>query len=177
MKYLIILLVSLFFVSCLGTKKTTETTTEVKENKITEVKTDSSNVEKINRSIDDEFLLSVRTNDSITNESIRQALKGFQQNKQSGSNSSSVRFDYEKLAFILKNSIGETKDTNTNTNKEEKIENTKETVMKEYIKKVMQVLPWWAYVIAFIVFLPSIIRWVKGIASIFYPVIGLLTKK
>ena len=177
MKRLIILLFPLFFLSCLGTKKTTETNTSIKEKEKVEINNDSTNVKEVNRSIDDEFLFSLRTNDSITNEAIRKALKDFQQEKRSGSNSSSIRFDYEKLGLVLKNSIGETQDISIETNKEKDTEKSVEEETKEYMKKVMQVIPWWLYVIAFVVFLPAIIKWVKMIVGVFYPVIGLLNKK
>ena len=177
MKYILILLCSILFVSCLGTKKTIENDTKLSEKEKTEVKKDSSSNTVINAKIDDEFLLSLRTQDSATNAAIVNALRDFKQEKKSGGNSTSIYFDEEALAFRLRNIIEETQNKETETNNSSITEKTTEETVKEYSKTVIRMLPWWVWVVAIFFALPYIINTVTKVVALFNPVVGLLTKK
>tara|TARA_R110000772_G_C13307950_1_gene439561 strand:+ start:4712 stop:5260 length:549 start_codon:yes stop_codon:yes gene_type:complete len=176
-KVLIILFLSVFLVSCLGTKKTVENSDSLKELEKIEISNDTTKTETINRAIDDEFLLSLRTSDSLANEAIRKALENFKQEKNSGTNRSSVYFDYDKMALVLKNSIGETKDTELETNSEIKIEKTREELISEYSETVIRMIPWWLWLVAAFFILPHIIKTVTAIINPLGAGITMITKK
>lgn len=154
----ILIFSSFFLVSCLGTKTVVENSEKIKQSEKVEISTDTIQKETVNRAIDDEFLLSLRTSDSITNEVIRKALEGFEAQKSSGSNTSSIYFDYERLAFVLRNTVGETKDTELSTSKEEKTEKSTEVLIKEYTKKVVKMIPWWVWAVVAFIALPHILK-------------------
>ena len=173
----IILILSTFLVSCLGTKKTIDNNSVTKEKEKIEISKDTSKTEKVNRAIDDEFLLSLRTNDSITNDAIRKALENFKQEKRSGNNSSSLYFDYEKMALILRNYVGETKDSDTKTNSDTNKETSKDELVTQYIETVIKKIPWWLWVVGAFFLLPQVMKIFTMIANPLMTGLTILTKK
>lgn len=176
MKYLFILILPFILVSCLGTKKTIENDKQVRETSHTEVSNDSISKEVVNQKIDDEFLLSLRTQDSVTNEAIKKALKDFKQEKKSGGNSTTIVFDEEALAFRLRNIIDETKSTELETNTESNTVQTKEEIVSEYVKTVRNMIPLWLWVIGIIFIAPQFINAITKIIGFFNPAVAAINK-
>ena len=143
------LLILLFvFTSCLGTKKVTETNKETVQIEKSEVKKDSSNLEVINKKIDDEISTIVqRTGDPILDAKIDEILSRINTSKTSGDNSYRFYYDAQLRELRAEFEIGETKDKKVITNKEVVSETSFTEKTDEYIYKKIIALPWWAWLI------------------------------
>ena len=147
MKNLIIIIFGLFLVGCLGSKKVTESSTTSKEK--TEIKSDSTKSEIINKAIDDSIGTKVQSSgDAETDAKIDAILSTLNTSKTSGDNSYRWYYDEKLRELKAEFQIGETKDKELTASNESSSEKSFEENMSEYVKKI--VLPWWAYVIAFV---------------------------
>ena len=173
MKKLILLIFVILFTSCVGSKKTTKKDKVTKITELTDRKKDSATNTVVNSKIDDQFSIPVATADSLVNQSIKKALKDFNFKKSSGSNATSVRFDYEKMAFIVSNLIGETKSTDTTVNTDTNTEKSFEEEVTENTKKIIRIIPWWLWAIGAFFLLPKILN----IVGIFYPPAGMFLNR
>jgi len=167
MRNLTIILFSLLLIGCLGTKKVTESSTNSTEK--TEIKSDSTKFETVNKAIDDKIGTKVQSSgDPETDAKIDEILSKLNTSKTSGDNSYRWYYDEKLRELKAEFQIGETKDKETTATNETISEKSFEENMSEYVKKI--VLPWWAYVIAFVFawpYLKPIVMMILGPANIF----------
>ncbi|WP_416440456.1 hypothetical protein ACH3O9_11290 [Leeuwenhoekiella sp. A16] len=171
--YLLLVLAWLMTGSCVGSKKTFDRNAVKNSSEKISEKNDSVRDTRVNQAINDNFTIPLGTADELVNARIREALANFKAGKQSGSNSTSVYFDEDALAFKIANMIGETKDTNTEVNSNKTTERTDEERVIEASKKIFKVIPWWVYAIAIWFLLPRILQTV----AIFVPQVGVFLSK
>lgn len=155
-KTIIIILLVLLFSACGTFKSAKETSSQIKQTEKREIKQDSLNLTTINKTIDDQVVVSLRTNNAVVDSIIRERLKGFSSQKTSGSNSYKATFDYEKMMLHIATLVGETKNTQTATHKEQTQENTFEKQTDAYISRKVKAIPWWFWLLVVFWFLPQI---------------------
>lgn len=159
--------------SCLGTKKVTETNSKTVQTESLSHISDKQETTAVNRAINENTGISLKTGDSLVDARIRQALRNFNFQKSSGTNSTSVRFDDATMSLLLANIIGETADKSVKEVDRKETERSFEQETDSYIFKKMSQIPWWVYVIAGLYFLPKIIDVAK---IIFIPFAGMIAK-
>lgn len=144
----------LFFCSCGLTKKSL--TSNTKQIEKSEVVTDTSSKETINKKIDDSASFKVAESntgdaefDERVNEAVSNVLRSINFQKSSGDNSYRLYYDEKLRTLEAQIQVGETRDKEVATNKEAVVEKTFEENISEYVKKI--VIPWWMYVIVFII--------------------------
>ena len=176
-KLILLALISLFFSSCAILKK--EKTTTTKEKEKTEIATDTTSKETVNKKIDDSATIKVaqsetgnRDFDLAVNKAVTSILSSINFQKSSGDNSYRAYYDEKLKALQFQIELGETKNKEIETNKEAVTEKSFEENINEYVKKI--VIPWWIYVILIIVFWKQI----SGIVFFIFPQLrGLKTLK
>lgn len=165
-KSLVFIIIAIFFLllnSCLGSKKTSEISSVIKErieieklkDSIKTIIEKSKEIKETNAPIDKENFVSFKTADSLTNQRINDALRGFYFSEKSGGNSYSAKYDEATMQLIFKAFIAQTEnnskessiDTNTSTNTDTKSEKSFEEQTDEYIYKKITKMPWWGWVI------------------------------
>jgi hypothetical protein len=166
MKKLIYLLIIISLTSCLATKKISNKSHIEKEN--TEVNKDSTSIKETNKAIDDKAEIKVKESDTgdrdfdlAVNKAVTDILSSINFQKTSGDNSYKMWYDMKNHMMRLEAKIGETTNSDTSTNSDSKSEKTFEDSLNEYVKKV--VVPWWLYVIGFVLIWP----YIKPIAMMF----------
>ena len=159
--------------SCRSVKSASEKSTVSELTAITEITKDSTKVTKISEAIADDFAFSLRTNNKELDSIIKQRLKGFSTSKQSGNNSYSASFDYEKMALIVKGIVGPSIESETSTNSDAKSEKSFSQQTDEYFSKKIKSIPIWIYILVGLYFLPKIIA---GITAILNPMQTLIGK-
>jgi hypothetical protein len=174
-KILSIILMAAMLSSCGSLKRVTKSDvkTTTKETEKTEKVSDSSRIVEISRGIKDNVSLSLRTNNKIVDSIIKSRLKDFSAGKTSGSNSYSAFFDYDKMSLDLESIIGETKNEEISTNKDEKTETSFTSEMDSYFTDKMTKIPFWIWIAIGLYFLPKILA---GVSAIINPVGSVLSK-
>jgi Fe2+ transport system protein B len=181
-KEFILVLILIFFSSCLGSKKVIENNTSKKSIEKLEVRKDSSNIVEKNKSISDKLDLIVtssKTDDKNFNKKVDskvdEILAKLNTSKKSGDNSYKLYYNLLKRQVEFEAKIGETKNENTVTNTEEKTEKTTEEIIDTYIYKRVTTMPWYLWiVIYFMLFdgkiaslLSNFVPQLRGATSIF----------
>jgi hypothetical protein len=140
-------------VSCGVTKR--DKTTSTKQIEKTEVATDTMSKETINKKIDDAATIKIQESntgdedfDERVNEAVANVLRSINFQKSSGDNSYRAYYDEKLKALQFQIELGETRDTEVETNKEATTEKSFEENISEYVKKI--VVPWWMYLIGII---------------------------
>lgn len=172
--FIIIAILFLLFSSCLGSKKTTEKTSNTKIENSSKTEKDSSVVKEKNNAIEDRITINVpKTDNKELMEMFNNAMRQLNTSKTSGTNSYTSVFDEELMKWIIEFKIGETinKDTNVNNNSETK--NSEKIITEETFKKTVSQIPWWGWAILIIWLLPSII---EKIMFFINPIKSIITK-
>lgn len=172
MKKYIIIISFFLFCSC-ASKKTHFLKNEKTISEAVTTKKDSIKTKEVSRKIEDNFSVSLRTNNKLVDSILKERLKGFVSKKTSGTNSYSAKFNYDKMVLDIATLVGETQNTNTETSTDILSEKTISETTDEYIKEVKKRIPFWVYIIAIIYFLPSIIEKIQFIIN---PLYGILKK-
>jgi len=148
----IALLISLLFLaltSCSTFKESVKTSTQNKK-----TKNDSVVKKEVNKAIDNTYTIPLRTGDDDVDEKIAKALSNYSAGSKSGSNSTNITFDKDLMSFLVQSKVGETLNESTNTNSEKTLEEQTD----EYFEKKIHAIPFWFYVLLFILFLPNLIK-------------------
>lgn len=160
-----VVLLILFFLSCLGTKKITEK----KQTKTLTEKTlsvsDSTKITQTNRKIDDVVTVTVPVSDPKLDAKIDEILSKINTSKTSGTNNYTLSYDRLKRQIIAELSIGETTETNKSTNNSFVSTKKDEERVIETSKKIISVIPWWGWLILIFLIRKQII----SIIAIFIP--------
>ena len=171
-KILFIVLLASGICSCRSVKTVSETNKETNKTEKKEVKKDSINTTVINKSINDALTIPVvksntnnKVKDSIINSKVDEILSRLNTTKKSGNNSYKLFYNLEKRFLELQASIGETKDTNTDTKIEETTEKTFEEKTDEYFSKKVRSIPWWLYALVVFWFFPQILARVQAVIN------------
>jgi hypothetical protein len=157
MKKFILLLAVLLMTGCMGTKSVSDKSTVTKSLRNTDTKHDTQKETKINKGINAQSGISLKTGDSLVNTRIREAMRNYNYSNQSGSNSTNVKFDEASMALLIANIVGETSDTKETDTKTTIKEKTFEQQTDEYLSKKMVAIPWWLWAIGVMMFLPKAI--------------------
>ena len=157
MKNILFILIFISLTSCLGVKKLVEKKSISNETEKTQVIKDSISDREINREINNEYTIPLKSTDSLVNNRIREALQNFQAGAKSGGNSTRIVFDEDALAFKIASIVGQTQNTNTSTNKDTKVEKSTEEVVVETSKKIIKRIPFWIWLVVGLWFLPQIV--------------------
>lgn len=130
--------------SCLSTKKVTDST--LKQTEKTEVIDVRQEKTVTSGAIKDEITINVpeSSNPAVTKELIS-LIKRMQSSKSSGGNGYQLYYDEKLKALKLRIEIAETQNRDTNALKSTTTDNTFEESVNEYIRKT--VIPWWGYAI------------------------------
>lgn len=173
MKKLILLLLISSLHSCTTFKKATEQKTETTTSDIlrSSTKIDSTTLTEINRGIKDNFAVSLRTNNKSLDSLLELKFEGFNSVKTSGSNSFSTRFNKEDFTLGFEAIVGETKNIESKTEKDQNTEQTFTSEVDSYFSEKISKLPFWVYIVAVIFFAPRILA---GVSSILNPAMGLI---
>lgn len=163
MKKFILLLAVLLMTGCMGTKIVSDKSTVTKSLENTDTKHDTQKETKINKGINAQSGISLKTGDSLVNTRIREAMRNYNYSNQSGSNSTNVKFDEASMALLIANIVGETSDTKETDTKTTIKEKTFEQQTDEYLSKKMVAVPWWLWAIGIMMFLPKAIDFVVAI--------------
>lgn len=178
----LLLIILIVCTSCLGSKKVSEKTSLLKET--TSIKNDSVSKQTVNKGINDEATFKVAESntgdvdfDKRVNEAVSNVLRSINFQKSSGDNSYKFYYDEQLRELRAKVELGETRNSEVATNKDAVVE--KEESTTESFKKVVTTLPWWVWVIAFVVFFKQIMgiignvyppaRGINSIAELFNP--------
>lgn len=136
MKKLFILLITFSLIGCLGSKKVTERSNITKQTEKTEIKKDSSKIINTNKAISDKIYTPIpHTENEELNKLVEDFFTNFNTSKTSGNNGYTQRYNPKKRQLETTFEIGETKDIETNTNKETTTEKSFEQQIDEYIYK------------------------------------------
>ncbi len=153
LKYIVVFML---LTSCYTTRKHTEHLAIKHKARLEKVSRDSIATTLVNRSINDRFTLSLKTNDKKVDSIIRKKLAGFVGEKTSGKNSYKASFDAKKLALDIAAKIGQTREkTTTVKTKDSSRTNTEHAVIKT-AKTVIRRIPWWFYLLFGVWFFPTI---------------------
>ena len=167
MKLIAAILIALLMVGCIGSKKTTESSVKRIEN--VKASKDSTSTIATNKKIQDQVIINVpKTDNKEVMDAVIALMERMNTSKISGSNSYKSTFDKEAMQWIVEFAVGQTKDVKTEVIDEKETEKTFEENANEYIKKT--VIPWWLYVVAFIVAFPFI----KSVILLFFPAAKLI---
>ena len=163
MRYLILILI---FTSCLGSKKVTEKTSD--KSLIEKTKTDSTAKETINKGIEDKATFKVAESstgdldfDNRVNDAVANVLRSINFQKSSGDNSYRLYYDEKLRTLEAQIQVGETSSKEVATNKEANKEQTETST--ETFKKYTSMIPWWLWVVAFVVFFKQIMGFIGNI--------------
>ncbi|MFD0862487.1 hypothetical protein ACFQ1M_09735 [Sungkyunkwania multivorans] len=173
MRTTLYILLPFLLIGCLGTKKTTERSNVTRQTEKSEMLRDSSRTKSINRAIDNEYMIPLKSTDSLVNELVREAFSNFSAGARSGSNSTRIVFDEDALAFKIASIVGETSDIETTTTTETKMERSFEQILIENTKKVIRMIPMWVWVALLLWFAPQIMSRIRLLVN---PLIGILKK-
>lgn len=174
MKKIILLFICVIsLASCRSVKRVTEKSSASKAVEKTETVKDSTNVTKISEAISDDVAVSLRTNNKQLDSIIKERLKGFSTSKQSGNNSYSASFDYDKMALIVKGIVGASIESNTATNNDTKTEKSFTAQTDEYFSEKIKRIPIWVYILIGLYFLPKILA---GVTAVINPVQSIIVK-
>jgi hypothetical protein len=178
LSFIVIWIVYIFLVislvSCLGTKKIAEKKSVTKIENSAKKESDSSSVIEKNNAISDRIEINLpKTDNDDLLKLFNAAMSQLNTSKSSGSNSYTSRYDAELMKWIIDFKIGETANKQTDVKNNSENNSFKEITIEETFKKVISKIPWWAYVVAFIWFLPTIIQKVMFFIS---PVKSIITK-
>lgn len=128
-------------------KKTAEKTSDTKTTEFQSVVNDSIQKETINQGIDDTVTVEVPVSDPMLDAKIDEILSKLNTSKKSGSNSYKVKYDPDTNTLTQEATIGETKDSEIISNKENTTEKSFEQTVTENTKKVIKMIPWWGWAI------------------------------
>jgi len=170
MKKLFLILALVSLTSCLGVKKSTENTSSLSVKELTDKSTDSTSKETINKGISDEAVFKVaesntgdaefdiRVNDAVTN-----ILRSINFQKSSGDNSYSLYYDEQLRELKAQIQVGETRNAEVTANSEVVSQKESEKETTSEFKKVVTTLPWWVWIVAFVVFFKQIMGFIGNI--------------
>lgn len=160
--------VSIFF-SCNGSKKITEVNSiKEKENSLKTEKIDEKK-EIVSKEIEDKITIPVEksnTNDkkvdSLVDAKVKEILKKLNTSKQSGTNGYSLSYNELKDLLEVVVQVGETKNTIEKTSNTIEEKSKEYSEVNEYIKKVKGI-PFYWYIIAFIIIFRKQIFYILGL--------------
>lgn len=150
---------------CLGTKKVTEKTNDTKSIEKVEKSSDSVKKETVNKGISDAVTVEIPVSDPMVDAKIDEILRKLNTSKSSGDNSYRLYYDEQLRELRAEFEVGETKSSEIATNTQSNTEKSFEQTVTENTKKVIRMVPWWAWVIAFFLFF----RQIMNIVGIVYP--------
>ena len=158
----------LFFTSCLGSKRVAEKTSDKSLIEIT--KTDSTAKETVNKGIEDKAVFKVAESstgdvqfDNRVNDAVANILRSINFQKSSGDNSYRLYYDEKLRELTAQIQVGETSSKEVATNKEVDKEQTETST--ESLKKYTSMIPWWGWLIGFIV----LFKQIMGVIGVIYP--------
>ncbi|RSC96064.1 hypothetical protein [Tenacibaculum singaporense] len=155
-KRITLVLVILFFSSCVGSKKIVEESTIKKQTEKKEVKKDSSNVIEKNGAIQDKVITPVAsTGNDETDKKIDEILSKLNTTKKSGSNSYRQYYDTETRQLITDFLVAQTQNQKTVTNNESTSETTLEEQINSYVYKRITTMPWYLWVVIYFLLLDT----------------------
>lgn len=169
---LLIILISVIFTSCIGSKKILETSTTKEKEKTSKIENDSIRKEVVSKGITDNATIPVvksRTNDkyvdSLVNAKVSETLSKLNFSKRSGNNGYTLSYNQLKDLIEVGVTVGETKNVEekVSNNKEEKETDTQ--IISEYLKKVRGIPIYWILLALLFVFRKSIF----GLLGMIYP--------
>lgn len=148
MRYLISILILLTFLSC-GAKKATTSNNFIKETSFIESK--DSIVKTITKPIQSTISLSVRSNDSVVNKKVVEALNGFNVKSRSGNNESRLVFNPETISFEVTTESDGSEDVYESTITNNQSNSIKEESKSKIIKR-SGLFPFWTwFLIGFVI--------------------------
>jgi len=176
MKKLIYIIVLMFtLTSCLGTKKTIESSSATKQTEKTETTKDSSSTVETNKAIQDRVVINVPKSDNKeVTAMFERLMQQLNTSKSSGSNSYNMRYDAETRQLLLDFIVGQTQNKQLATNSDTKTELSFEQQVETNTKKIIKMIPWYLWVGLGIIFLPQIINRVTMITN---PLLAFAKKK
>jgi len=152
-KTCILIFIVFLFSSCMATKKTHSDSTTTTE-KVDKTK-DSSKITETSKAIKDNIVINVPQNDNEeVMEMFNQMMRQLNTSKTSGDNSYKLYYDEKLQQLRAEFEVGETQSTDSSTNSDTISEKSFDSEVNDYIKKI--VIPWWAYIIAFVFVWPYI---------------------
>lgn len=173
-KLILIAFTTLFLTSCLGTKKVTESTQKVTENKQTEVKKDSVVKTEVNKPINDKIVINVpETDNKEVMQMFNRLLRQINTSKSSGDNSYRIYYDEQLKQLKADIKIAQTENKETTQKEEKKSEESRTEYVEDRIFKKIKLIPWWVYLIVVLVFWPQI---VSRVMMIYNPIKGFIKK-
>jgi hypothetical protein len=110
-----------------------------------------------------------KKNAELLNKELNRILSNINTNKKSGKNSYSVKWNKVTRTIDVDVTIGETVSIETNNSDIKKADSKSELITFESVYKKIKIIPWWIWLIAAIVFLPTVIK-------LFVPHISALSK-
>jgi hypothetical protein len=110
-----------------------------------------------------------KKNAELLNKELNRILSSINTNKKSGKNSYSVKWNKVTRTIDVDVTIGETVSIETNNSDIKKADSKSELITFESVYKKVTLIPWWIWLIAAIVFLPTIMK-------LFLPHISALSK-
>lgn len=173
MKKVILLLLAINLWSC-GSLKKKETETIKNTEKVSEKTNDSIVLKEINKAINDLVKIKVSSSntnnkvfDSLVNAKVDEILEKINLQKTSGSNQYQISYNKIKREIEASMKVGETQNNTSEVKKTEKQETKDSEYISTYIKKVKGI-PFYWYIIAFIVIFR---KQILDILSLFFPVL------
>lgn len=149
-----VLILVVFFTSCLGSKKVVEKSNTSVSVEKTEVFKDSvANVER-NLAISDKIITPISfTGDKFLDKNIDDFLQKINTEKQSGNNSYQLKYNREKRQLETNITVGETTNKEIATNTSSETEKSVEERINEYVYRRITQLPWYIWVALYFLFL------------------------
>lgn len=145
-KAILIVFATLSLISCMGTKKVTETKQTTKETTSVEKSSDSSSTVKINKAVDDKVSTKVeKTGDPFLDAKIDEILNKINTSKSSGANSYNLYFNKKTRELIAELKMGQTQDSISSTKNSLKSESSFENEIESYVFKKIRAIPWWIW--------------------------------
>lgn len=148
MKKLFLILILFTFCSCLGTKKTTEKTSDKVSTEKVETSSDSTSTEVVNKAINDTVKIQVPVSDPEVDAKVDEILRRLNSSKSSGDNSYRFYYDEKLRELRAEFEVGQTSDKVVEKSDTSTVEKTFEEKIAESSKKVVKMLPWWAWLLA-----------------------------
>lgn len=151
--------------SCSTLGKTTKKNSEIKSTELVTTDNKEKETVKTSEAIQDRVVINVPESDN------KELMKMFNSmmsklntSKSSGSNSYNSKYDEELKQWVIDFTVAQTLNKEKEKVTDTKSEKTFEQNIDEYIKKI--VIPWWIYLIAFVLLYPNIEKIIKTIFNI-----------
>lgn len=151
--------------SCSTLGKTTEKNKETVKTEIVTKDNTETETTKTSEAIQDRVVINVPESDNKElMEMFNSMMSKLNTSKSSGSNSYNSKYDEELKQWVIDFTVAQTLNKEKEKVTDTKSEKTFEQNIDEYIKKI--VIPWWIYLIAFVLLYPNIEKIIKTIFNI-----------